>query len=56
MRRVLRVKRQDIRDNSDITRLKGIRDKDVERMKKYQRAYLRINQMIEEIEQCASVS
>jgi (p)ppGpp synthase/HD superfamily hydrolase len=38
----LRVKREDIRDNSDITRLKGIRQKDFARLEKYGRAYIRI--------------
>lgn len=36
----LRVKMEDLRDNSDITRLKGVREKDFERMKKYSTAYL----------------
>lgn len=34
------VKLEDLRDNSDITRLKGIRDKDIERIKKYHTCYL----------------
>jgi (p)ppGpp synthase/HD superfamily hydrolase len=34
------VKLEDIRDNSDITRLKGLRQKDFERIEKYHRAYL----------------
>ena len=33
------VKREDLRDNSDITRLKGITEKDVARMQKYMRAF-----------------
>jgi hypothetical protein len=36
----VRVKLEDLRDNSDITRLKGLREKDIERMEKYHRAYL----------------
>lgn len=32
----------DLSDNSDITRLKGIREKDFERMKKYHRSYLKL--------------
>lgn len=36
----VRVKLEDLRDNSDITRLKGLRKKDIERMEKYHRAYL----------------
>lgn len=35
-----RVKLADLKHNSDITRLKGIRDKDIERMKKYNKTYL----------------
>ncbi len=35
-----RVKIEDLRDNSDITRLKGITIKDTERMQKYHAAYL----------------
>jgi len=34
-----RVKMEDLRDNSDITRLKGISEKDFRRMEKYQRAF-----------------
>ncbi len=33
------VKRADLCDNGDITRLKGLRSKDFERMEKYHRAY-----------------
>ena len=35
-----RVKLEDLRDNSDITRLKGLRAKDLERVEKYHRAFL----------------
>ena len=35
----LRVKRKDLKDNSDITRLKGIRPKDIARVEKYFIAY-----------------
>jgi (p)ppGpp synthase/HD superfamily hydrolase len=35
-----RVKLEDLRDNSDITRLKGLRPKDFERIEKYHRAYV----------------
>ena len=38
----LRVKRKDIQHNSDVTRLKGIRDKDHDRIKKYHRAFLKL--------------
>jgi len=37
------VKLQDLRDNSDITRLKGIKEKDLRRMEKYHRAWIRLN-------------
>lgn len=36
----VRIKLEDLRDNSDITRLKGLRKQDIERMEKYHRAYL----------------
>lgn len=36
------VKLSDLRDNSDISRLKGIREKDFERLKKYHRSYLKL--------------
>ena len=35
-----RVKLEDLRDNSDITRLKGLRKKDFDRMEKYHKAYV----------------
>lgn len=36
----IRVKRKDLEHNSDITRLKGVRDKDLNRMKKYHDAFI----------------
>lgn len=48
-RDALVVKREDLRDNSDITRLKGLRDKDFVRMKKYFHAFVKINQYLEEL-------
>lgn len=42
-----RVKLEDLRDNSDITRLKGLRDKDFERMEKYHRAFLYLRSALE---------
>jgi len=33
------VKKSDLKDNSDITRLKGITEKDTKRMEKYHKAY-----------------
>lgn len=34
------IKLADLEDNSDITRLKGLRKKDIERIEKYHRAYI----------------
>jgi len=34
------VKGEDLRDNADITRLKGLRKKDFERLEKYSRAFI----------------
>lgn len=45
----LLVKREDLRDNSDITRLKGLRQKDFERMEKYIRAFAKVEEMIKEL-------
>jgi hypothetical protein len=42
-----RVKLEDLRDNSDITRLKGVRQKDFERVQKYNRAYLFLRTTLE---------
>ena len=36
----IRVKRKDLEHNSDITRLKGVTPKDLERMKKYHKAFM----------------
>lgn len=36
----IEVKKSDLEDNSNITRLKGLRKKDFERMEKYHRAYM----------------
>lgn len=38
--RIRKVKLYDLEDNSSITRLKGVSDKDIARMKKYHEAYL----------------
>ena len=35
-----KIKMQDLRHNSDLFRIKAIRDKDTERLKKYHKAYL----------------
>jgi len=42
------VKMADLRHNSDIRRLKGVTDKDLERMAKYQRFYLEIRAKLNE--------
>lgn len=42
----LRVKREDLRDNSDLTRLKGVTEKDVTRMNKYMVAFKRVEQLL----------
>mgnify|MGYP003403777531 FL=1 len=39
-----RVKTEDLRDNSDITRLKGLEQSDFERLAKYAKAYQRLTQ------------
>ncbi|MGB1237900.1 MAG: GTP pyrophosphokinase [Pseudomonadales bacterium] len=38
------VKRKDLEHNTDITRLKGLRPKDLERMAKYHRAFIRLGE------------
>lgn len=40
------VKREDLRENSDITRLKGISSKDVARMEKYMNAFKKIDGLL----------
>lgn len=40
------VKREDLRDNSDITRLKGVSDKDIKRIEKYMNAYRKIDTIL----------
>lgn len=40
------VKREDLRDNSDITRLKGVSEKDIYRMHKYMVAFKRIEEKL----------
>lgn len=35
-----KIKLADLKDNSDITRLKGLRKKDIDRIEKYHRAYI----------------
>jgi len=48
----IRVKLEDLRDNSDITRLKGLRGQDLERMEKYHRAYLFLRKTLENSQAC----
>lgn len=45
----MRVKQADLRHNSDITRLKGLRDKDFDRMRKYCISYQKISNAIKSI-------
>jgi len=40
----IRVKRKDLEHNSDITRLKGVRTKDLERLEKYHRAFMHLGE------------
>jgi (p)ppGpp synthase/HD superfamily hydrolase len=42
----IRVKLQDLRHNSDIRRLKGVRDKDIERMVKYHKMYTELKELV----------
>lgn len=40
----IRVKRKDLEHNSDITRLKGITEKDLKRIEKYHRAFIKLGE------------
>lgn len=42
----MRVKMADLRHNSDISRLKGVTEKDIERMKRYHKFYLEIQEKL----------
>jgi (p)ppGpp synthase/HD superfamily hydrolase len=44
----MKVKLADLRHNTDIRRLKGVQEKDLERMAKYQRFYLEIQTKLRE--------
>ena len=46
----VKIKLEDLRDNSDITRLKGVREKDLQRMQKYHRAYLFLSGKLEHLD------
>lgn len=43
--RATKVKLADLKDNSDITRLKGLRKKDFDRMEKYHRSYIYLSEV-----------
>ena len=45
-----RSKVEDLRDNSDITLLKGLRERDLQRVEKYHRAYLFLRKSLENME------
>ena len=40
----IRVKRKDLEHNSNITRLKGVRPKDLERIEKYHKAFIKLGE------------
>jgi (p)ppGpp synthase/HD superfamily hydrolase len=42
----IRVKLQDLRHNSDIRRLKGVREKDIQRMVKYHKMYTELKELV----------
>lgn len=46
----IRVKLEDLRDNADITRLKGVRKKDLKRMEKYHKAFLYLTEALQKFE------
>jgi hypothetical protein len=46
----IRVKRKDLQHNSDITRLKGVRQKDLDRMEKYHKAFLLLGEARKQFE------
>lgn len=45
----IRIKLADLRDNSDITRLKGMREKDFKRILKYHEAYIKLEKSLNDI-------
>lgn len=45
-RDALLVKREDLRDNSDVTRMKGLGEKDFARLNKYAKAYTRVEELL----------
>lgn len=46
----IRVKRKDLEHNSDITRLTGIKDKDLKRIEKYHKAFMRLSEAKKEFQ------
>ena len=46
----MKVKLADLRHNTDIRRLKGVKDKDIERIAKYQRFYVEIQACLNQIQ------
>lgn len=40
----IRVKRKDLQHNSDVTRLKGVTERDIARIEKYHKAYVRLTE------------
>jgi (p)ppGpp synthase/HD superfamily hydrolase len=44
----VRVKRKDLEHNSDITRLVGIKERDIRRIEKYHRAFIRLSEAKEQ--------
>ena len=44
------VKMEDLRDNSDITRLKGVTEKDLKRTEKYHKSFIRLKEAKKELE------
>ena len=46
----MRVKTADLRHNTDIRRLKGVTQKDIDRIAKYNRFYLEIQSKLQEVE------
>ena len=49
-RDALRVKREDLLDNSTLTRLKGVRAKDFERMEKYIKSFAKVERYLAELD------
>lgn len=46
----MKVKMADLRHNTDVRRLKGVTEKDIQRMEKYHRFYLEIMAKLQEVE------